>query len=63
MRQRYNARQIYTAIGNSVLIAVNPYERIKKLYSEETQRHYHSEMSHDEFKVDPHLYVIAESAF
>ena len=63
VRLRYGSQQIYTAIGNSVLIAVNPYERIKRLYSPETQRKYHAEMQRPDFVVEPHLYVIAESAF
>ncbi|WBW75450.1 myosin type V [Schizosaccharomyces osmophilus] len=56
---RYNQLQIYTYSG-IVLIALNPFQSLPKLYTPEVVRVY-SEKSRDQ--LDPHLYAIAEDSF
>lgn len=41
LRSRYQRDELYTFVG-SILISINPYKRLKDLYSESTMMEYHS---------------------
>lgn len=59
-RTRYSNRDIYTAVG-SILVAINPYERIHSLYDEDRMRSY-ADMATDE-AISPHPYALMELAY
>eukprot|EP00808_Paulinella_micropora_P007804 g73135.t1 len=60
LKHRFNKDLIYTAVGN-ILIAVNPYTWIDKLYSEHMMKVYAKKEVDDD--VAPHIYNIAHDAF
>lgn len=53
-------RSIYTYCGN-ICIAINPYERLVGLYSQETRQAYISQQSFSDNP--PHIYAVAEAAY
>uniref|UniRef100_A0A671SRI9 Unconventional myosin-VI n=1 Tax=Sinocyclocheilus anshuiensis TaxID=1608454 RepID=A0A671SRI9_9TELE len=59
VRVRYNKDKIYTFVAN-ILIAVNPYFEIPKLYSPETIKQYHGRSLGT---LPPHVYAIADKAY
>ena len=61
---RYGNDQIYTALGNSVLVSVNPYKQIEALYSEELHQKIRSGRSEMVSNgAIPHIFSIAELAY
>ncbi|XP_034773752.2 myosin VIa isoform X5 [Acipenser ruthenus] len=59
VRVRYSKDKIYTFVAN-ILIAVNPYYDIPKLYSPETIKQYQGKSLGT---LPPHVYAIADKAF
>ncbi|XP_067097434.1 unconventional myosin-VI-like isoform X8 [Osmerus mordax] len=59
VRVRYSKDKIYTFVAN-ILIAVNPYYDIPKLYSPETIKQYHGRSLGT---LPPHVYAIADKAY
>lgn len=59
LKIRYDADLIYTYIGH-VLVAVNPYRIIPKLYGPSVIRNYQGRYIYEEA---PHVYAIAEDAY
>ncbi|XP_016093062.1 unconventional myosin-VI [Sinocyclocheilus grahami] len=59
VRVRYSKDKIYTFVAN-ILIAVNPYFEIPKLYSPETIKQYHGRSLGT---LPPHVYAIADKAY
>ncbi|XP_033874099.3 unconventional myosin-VI-like isoform X2 [Acipenser ruthenus] len=59
IRVRYSKDKIYTFVAN-ILIAVNPYNDIPKLYSPETIKQYQGKSLGT---LPPHVYAIADKAF
>ncbi|MBN3274785.1 MYO6 protein, partial [Polyodon spathula] len=59
IRVRYSKDKIYTFVAN-ILIAVNPYYDIPKLYSPETIKQYQGKSLGT---LPPHVYAIADKAF
>ncbi|XP_041105442.1 myosin VIa isoform X3 [Polyodon spathula] len=59
VRVRYSKDKIYTYVAN-ILIAVNPYYDIPKLYSPETIKQYQGKSLGT---LPPHVYAIADKAF
>ncbi|XP_034017504.1 myosin VIa isoform X3 [Thalassophryne amazonica] len=59
VRVRYSKDKIYTFVAN-ILIAVNPYYDIPKLYSEETIKQYRGRSLGT---LPPHVYAIADKAY
>uniref|UniRef100_A0A3P8V144 Unconventional myosin-VI n=1 Tax=Cynoglossus semilaevis TaxID=244447 RepID=A0A3P8V144_CYNSE len=59
VRVRYSKEKIYTFVAN-ILIAVNPYYDIPKLYSAETIQQYRGRSLGT---LPPHVYAIADKAF
>jgi myosin heavy subunit len=53
-------RSIYTYCGN-ICIAINPYERLTALYSQETRQSYIGQQSFSDNP--PHIYAVAEAAY
>lgn len=53
-------RSIYTYCGN-ICIAINPYERLTTLYSQETRHSYISQQKISDNP--PHIYAVAEAAY
>ena len=70
LEERYNAedKKIYTFIGTTILIAINPYERLQ-CYSEENKqkiREYFDQKYADPYSVKPpdaHIYYVVEDAY
>jgi myosin heavy subunit len=69
LKKRFRKNEIYSAIG-PILIAVNPYQMIDNMYSEEKLRKYllleeasNSRKSHIESESDPHIWSIARSSY
>uniref|UniRef100_A0A8C8J058 Unconventional myosin-VI n=1 Tax=Oncorhynchus tshawytscha TaxID=74940 RepID=A0A8C8J058_ONCTS len=59
VRVRYSKDRIYTFVAN-ILIAVNPYYDIPKLYAPETIKQYHGRSLGT---LPPHVYAIADKAY
>lgn len=59
LENRYKEDLIHTYIG-PVCVSLNPYKKIKDLYSNETKHAYHS---HYPYELAPHLYSLAEDAY
>ncbi|XP_037541957.1 myosin VIa [Nematolebias whitei] len=59
VRVRYSKDKIYTYVAN-ILIAVNPYDDIPKLYSTETIKQYRGRSLGT---LPPHVYAIADKAY
>uniref|UniRef100_A0A4W3GXI1 Unconventional myosin-VI n=1 Tax=Callorhinchus milii TaxID=7868 RepID=A0A4W3GXI1_CALMI len=59
VRVRYNKDKIYTCVAN-ILIAVNPYFDIPKLYNSETIKKYRGKSLGT---LPPHVYAIADKAY
>uniref|UniRef100_A0A2P2HZY0 Unconventional myosin-VI-like n=1 Tax=Hirondellea gigas TaxID=1518452 RepID=A0A2P2HZY0_9CRUS len=59
IRIRYNKDKIYTYVAN-ILIAVNPYFEVKKLYSLDTITRYQGKSLG---QMPPHVFAIADKAF
>ena len=53
-------RSIYTYCGN-ICIAMNPYERLAHLYTQETKQSYIDQQSFSDSP--PHIYAVAEAAY
>ena len=70
LEERYNAedKKIYTFIGYTILISINPYERLK-CYSEENKqkiREYFDQKYADPYSVKPpdaHIFYVVEDAY
>ena len=70
LEERYNAedKKIYTFIGYTILISINPYERLQ-CYSEENKkkiRDYFDQKYADPYSVKPpdaHIYYVVEDAY
>ena len=59
LKQRYSLDEIYTYTG-SILIAVNPFQRLPHLYSEHMMQEYHgAELG----ELSPHVFAIADEAY
>lgn len=58
LQNRYNSNEIYTFVG-PIVIAVNPYQRLDALYSEDCMDKYAKGGDH---KV-PHVFVVADRAY
>ncbi|XP_065839410.1 unconventional myosin-Ia-like isoform X2 [Oscarella lobularis] len=58
LKKRYEAKEIYTYIGN-VVVSVNPYKKLK-LYSPELMNEYRSR---NLFELPPHIYAVADDAY
>jgi myosin heavy subunit len=58
IRVRYTKKEVYTFVG-PILIAINPYEWNKSLYTEDVMVSYHSPAQ----TLPPHLFVCAETAY
>lgn len=58
IRIRYFKNEIYTSIGPAILISVNPYRDLPKLYSAQTASKYRQQ--HD--NVPPHPFALAQKA-
>ncbi|XP_031436857.1 myosin VIb isoform X3 [Clupea harengus] len=59
VRLRYSKDKIYTYVAN-ILIAVNPYYDVPKLYSPETIKMYHGRSLGT---LPPHVYAVADKAY
>ncbi|KAM6954644.1 myosin VIa isoform 2-T2 [Aplochiton taeniatus] len=59
IRVRYSKDKIYTFVAN-ILIAVNPYSDLPKLYAPETIKQYHGKSLGT---LPPHVYAIADKAY
>jgi myosin-1 len=59
LKNRYLADSIYTNIG-PVLIAINPFQLIKPLYTEARIREYRGKKF---FEVPPHVYALADDTY
>ncbi|CAK0813139.1 unnamed protein product [Prorocentrum cordatum] len=59
VRVRYLRDEIYTCIGEPILISVNPFKSILGLYSEEQMSHYRKRKGQD----SPHLFSVADASF
>ena len=63
----YISKKIYSFIGYSILISVNPYKDLENLYSEEKKKEY--KKFFDEVKINPsiipkpHLYYLIEDSY
>ena len=63
----YKSKKIYSFIGYSILMSVNPYQNLENLYSEEKKKEY--KKFFDEVKVNPsiipnpHLYYLVEESY
>ena len=63
LRERYDEGNVYTFCGK-ILLALNPFQEIKGLYSNETMKQYSSlDSGNDESARQPHAYAIAHEAF
>ncbi len=60
LRERYDEGIVYTFCGK-ILLALNPFQMIEGLYSDETMKQYWN--GHDETSTEPHVYAIAHEAF
>ncbi len=63
--QRYNDNKIYSSIG-TILIAINPYQNLEELYSEEIMKRIMNFQQVDFIsgkKLSPHIWNIADNAF
>jgi len=67
IRERYFKDEIYTGIGNPILISVNPYATFSGLYSEAKQKYYRERgaevSSGSDVKIPPHLFSVADGAY
>lgn len=61
--QRYNNDQIYTALGQSVLISINPYKQIEELYSDDLHQIIRNGRTESNEDSQPHIFTIAERAY
>ena len=58
LRVRYNREEIYTNVG-PILISINPYKKLKDLYTDDKIIEYHNDCRDK----SPHLFVITENAY
>lgn len=54
--------QIYTHAG-PVLIAVNPFKAVQKLYTREVLQHYTARTSREQHGYEPHIFLTADKAY
>jgi myosin-1 len=59
MLTRYKKDQIYTYIG-PVIVAVNPFKKIDKLYTDECIKSY---KGREVYEVQPHIFALADNAY
>mmetsp|Transcript_11817 Transcript_11817/g.17718 ORF Transcript_11817/g.17718 Transcript_11817/m.17718 type:complete len:1156 (+) Transcript_11817:170-3637(+) len=63
LRERYDEGNVYTFCGK-ILLALNPFQEIEGLYSNETMKQYSSlDSGNDDSTRQPHAYAIAHEAF
>jgi len=62
IRVRYSAGQIYTAIGNSITVSVNPYKYVP-LYTDEIKSKYLNMPAYELQNSEPHLYRTAAAVY
>jgi myosin heavy subunit len=62
IEQRFGRGDIYTDVGNAILVAVNPYEKVAGVYGTLVQQSYEG-ANNDEMKRRPHVYAVAERAY
>lgn len=60
LQARYAAELFYTNAGCTI-IAVNPFQPVNKLYSNEVMKQYHSVAQPQNYK--PHIFTVAEQAY
>ena len=60
VRERFNARQIYTYTGQLELLVMNPYEDIAGLYSQARMEQHRDAYGKEGVEVEPHTFAVAE---
>lgn len=67
IRVRYFQDEIYTGIGNPILISVNPYQALPCLYTEAKQKYYRNQgaaiSQGANTKIAPHLFSVAAASY
>jgi len=65
LKRRYEDGEIYTWVGanNSVLLSINPYQRVEGLYSDETMSLHKSIEHKPDQWAPPHVYNVTNSAY
>lgn len=67
IRQRFARKQIYTMIGSPILVSLNPYQKLKDVFTTEVARKYR-QFAIDQLKgkgthPGPHLFQVAEESY
>ena len=60
--ERFGAGYLYTLCGQS-LVAMNPYDNVAELYTEEVRALYRGLPNWQTHQMDPHLYSVGQHAF
>ena len=65
IRKRYNDDKIYTSIGSSILVSLNPYWKLPIYTIQKAQewRKFRNGAGDESVQPDPHLFMVAESSY